>query len=517
MAPAKLKELKEQSKDLLDKGFIQPIISPWGALIMFVKKKDGSLRICIDYWKLNNVTVKNKYPFPRIDDLFDQLQGASYFSKIDLRLGYHQLRVKEDDIPKMAFRSRYGHYELLVMSFGLTDAPVAFMDLMNTGIEVDLKKTDTVKSWPRPPIPSYIRSFLGLADYHRRFIEGFSSIVSPLTTLTQNKDNFIWYEACEKSFQEFKDILTSSPVFTLLEGTDGFVVYCDASRIGLRCVLMQNWKVITYASRQLMIHEKNYPTHDLQLAAVLFALSIWRHYLYGVHVDVFTDPKSLQYVFNEKDLNLCQMRWLQLLKDYDMSILYHPENKKELVRNIHRLDQFDIQLVDSNKGGVMVHNGSGSSFVADVKAKQGIDPTLVALKEAVLKKSVEAFSEEGNGVPRYQENYAKLYLKEMVSFHGVPFSIISDRGPYQILRRIGKVVYELDLPYELASVHPIFHVSMLKKFFGDPTSIVPVEGLGVDENLSYEEVPVEILDRQVKKLRNKEVASMKVLWRNQLV
>jgi hypothetical protein len=131
MASSELKELKEQLQELLDKGFICPSILPWGASVLFVKKKDRSMRMCIDYRELNKVTIKNRYPLPRIDDLLDQLQGARVFSKVDLSSSYHQVRVKEEDIPKTTFRTRYGHYEFLVMSFGLTNAPAVFMDMMN--------------------------------------------------------------------------------------------------------------------------------------------------------------------------------------------------------------------------------------------------------------------------------------------------------------------------------------------------------------------------------------------------
>ncbi|GJX01017.1 putative reverse transcriptase domain-containing protein [Tanacetum coccineum] len=339
LAPSEMKELADQLQELSDKGFIRPSSSPWGAPVLFVKKKDGSLRMCIDYRELNKLTVKNRYPLPRIDDLFDQLQGSSVYSKIDLRSGYHQLRVREEDISKTAFRTRYGHYEFQVMPFGLTNAPAVFMDLMNRvckpyldkfvivfiddiliysknkqeheehlkiilellkkeelyakfskcefwipkvqflghvidnkGIHVDPAKIESVKDWASPKTPTEIRQFLGLAGYYRRFIEGFSKIAKPMTKLTQKKVKFEWGDKQEAAFQLLKQKLCSAPILALPEGSEDFIVYCDASIKGLGAVLMQREKVISYASRQLKIHEKNYTTHDLELGAVVFAL-----------------------------------------------------------------------------------------------------------------------------------------------------------------------------------------------------------------------------------------------------
>ncbi|GJW04806.1 putative reverse transcriptase domain-containing protein [Tanacetum coccineum] len=227
-------------------------------------KKDGSFRMCIDYRELNKLTVKNRYPLPRIDDLFDQLQGSRVYSKIDLRSGYHQLRVREEDISKTAFRTRYGHYEFQVMP---------------EGIHVDPVKIEAIKDWASPKTPTEIRQFLGLAGYYRHFIEGFSKIARPMTKLTQKSVKFEWREKAEAAFQLLKQKLCSAPILALPEGSENFVVYCDASHKGLGAVLMQREKVIAYASRQLKVHEKNYITHDLELGAVVFALKMWRHYL----------------------------------------------------------------------------------------------------------------------------------------------------------------------------------------------------------------------------------------------
>ncbi|GKD23896.1 putative nucleotidyltransferase, ribonuclease H [Tanacetum coccineum] len=391
LAPSEMQELSNQLQELTDRGFIRPSTSPWGAPVLFVKKKDGSFRMCIDYRELNKLTIKNRYPLPRIDDLFDQLQGSSVYSKIDLRSGYHQLRVREEDIPKTAFRTRYKHYEFQVMPFGLTNAPAVFMDLMNRvckpyldkfvivfiddiliysrneeehanhlriilellrkeklyakfskcdfwihivqflghlidsqGLHVDPAKIEAVKNWTSPTTPTEVRQFLGLAGYYRRFIEGFSKIAKPLTKLTQKNKSYIWGEEQESAFQLLKQKLCEAPILALPEGNDNFVVYCDASLQGLGAVLMQREKVIAYASRQLKPHEENYTTHDLELGAVIFALKIWRHYLYGTKCTVFTDHKSLQHILRQKELNMRQRRWLELLADYDCEICYHP-------------------------------------------------------------------------------------------------------------------------------------------------------------------------------------------------
>src|SRR6185437_15683985 len=312
-------------------------------------------------------------------------------SKIDLRLGYHQIKIRKENIPKTAFSTRYGLYEFTVMSFGLTNAPAYFMYLMNNifmeeldvfviifiddiliysktqedharhihvvlqklreyrlyakfskcefwleeisflghvlskeGIAVDPSKVQDVLDWKQSHNVHEIRSFLGLAGYYRRFIENFSKIAKPMTELLKNGVKFEWSPACEEAFQTLKDRLTTAPILAQPNIFKSFDVYCDASRQGLGCVLMQEGRVVDYASRQLRIHEQNYPTHDLELAAVVHALKIWRHYLIGNKCEIYTDHKSLKYIFTQSDLNLRQRRWLELVKDYNLEIHYHP-------------------------------------------------------------------------------------------------------------------------------------------------------------------------------------------------
>ncbi|GJU57734.1 putative ribonuclease H-like domain-containing protein [Tanacetum coccineum] len=215
----------------------------------------------------------------------------------------------------------------------------------NVGAEDDMNNLDTtiqiesIKDWASPKSPTEIRQFLGLAGYYRRFIEGFSKIAKPMTKLTQKKVKFEWGDKQETAFQLLKQKLCSAPILALPEGSEDFIAYCDASKKGLGAVLMQRAKVIAYASRQLKIHEKNYTTHDLKLGAVVFALKIWRHYLYGTKCTVFTDNKSIQHILNQKELNMRQRRWLELFSDYDCEIRYHTEKANVVADALSRKER----------------------------------------------------------------------------------------------------------------------------------------------------------------------------------
>ncbi|GJS16720.1 putative reverse transcriptase domain-containing protein [Tanacetum coccineum] len=307
----KSKEKRLEDVPLSEKGFIRPSSSPWGAPVLFVKKKDGSFRMCIDYRELNKLTIKNRYPLPRIDDLFDQLQGSSVYSKIDLRSGYHQLRIREEDIPITAFRTRYGHYEFQVMPFGLTNAPAVFMDLMNRVCKPYLDKFVIVfiddiliYSKNKEEHGEHLKTILNLLRSEKLYakfskcdfwldsvqflghvidssgvhvdpakIKAIKNWAAPTTPTEKNKP-YVWGDDEEEAFQTLKLKLCSAPILSLPKASKDFVVYCDASLKGFRAVLMQRQKVIAHASRKLRKNEESYMTHDLELGAVVFALRL---------------------------------------------------------------------------------------------------------------------------------------------------------------------------------------------------------------------------------------------------
>jgi hypothetical protein len=362
---------------------------------------------------LNAVTIKNKYPLPRIDILFDQLAGVRVFSKVDLRSGYHQIKIHPEDVPKTAFSTRYVLYEYLVMLFGLTNAPAHFMYLMNSvfmlegdkfvvvfiddiliyskseeehaqhlwvilqrhrdhqlyakfskyafwlkevlflvhvisteGIVVYPSKVQEVLDWKSPKLVTQIRSFLRLAGYYHRFILNFSKIAKPMTQLLEKEAKFKWSPQCEEAFLTLKKLLTTAPLLAQPDIEKPFDVYCDASGMGIGWVLMQDGRAIAYALRQLRRHEEYYPTHDLELLTVVHTLKVSRHYLLGNLVHTYTDHKSLKYLFTQPDLNMRQRRWLELIKDYELDVHYHP-GKANVVADAlsrkHRCNHLTVQ------------------------------------------------------------------------------------------------------------------------------------------------------------------------------
>ncbi|GKE96331.1 putative reverse transcriptase domain-containing protein [Tanacetum coccineum] len=249
------------------------------------------------------------------------------------------------------------------------------------GIHVDPAKIESIKYWASPKSPTEIRQFLGLAGYYRRFIEGFSKIAKPITKLTQKKVKFVWGNKQEAAFQLLKKKLCSAPILALPKGSKDFIVYCDASIKVLGAVLMQREKVIAYASRQLKIHEKNYTTHNLELGAVVFSLKLWRHYLYGTKCMVFTDYKSLQNILNQKELNMRQRRWLELLSDYNCEIRYHPGKANVVADALSRKKREPPlrkpeNIKNEDVGGMLVENSKDPEKFRTEKLEPRTDGTL---------------------------------------------------------------------------------------------------------------------------------------------
>ncbi|GJT01310.1 putative reverse transcriptase domain-containing protein [Tanacetum coccineum] len=387
LAPFELEELSGQLKELQDKGFIRPSSSPWGAPIL-------------------------------IDDLFDQLQGSQFFSKIDLRSGYHQLRVHKDDIPKTAFRTRYGHFEFTVMPFDLTNAPAIFMDLMNRVCSPYLDKfvivfIDDILVYSKTQEEHVKHLSLVLELLKKRNLRlKLLRIEKPLE-LRLSK-NFVWGEEQELAFQTLKDKLCNAPILALPNRPEDFVVYCDASGIRLGCVLMQRGKVIAYASRQLKIHEENYTTHDLELGAVVFALKIWRHYLYGTKSEnVVADALSRKERVKPKRVRDINMILQSSIKDRILAA------QKEAVKAEHQRPSGLLQQPE-----ILIWKWEG--IVMDFMTKlpstsSGLDTIWVIVDRLTMSAYFLPIREDYK-----MGRLARLYLNEIVARHGVPISIISD-------------------------------------------------------------------------------------------
>jgi len=388
-------ELRTQLSALLGEGLIQPSKSPYAAPVLFVKKKDGAMRMCIDYRALNKITKKDRFPLPRIDDLLDSLHGSQVYSKIDLKSAYHQIRIRQEDIPKTAFRTPSGHFEFLVMPFGLCNAPATFQRQMNSlfghlpfvkvylddilihsnsveehqrhldhvlgilrknqfqtslkkcqfwqtevefvghivrpgGLAMVKNKIEAIKDWETPISATDVRSFLGLANYYRRFVKGFAAIARPLNELTRKNQRFGWTPRHQAAFEALKNVLTSSPLLLIPDTSKPFVIHTDASDSATGAVLSQDQgnglQPVAFLSATLKDAEKNYSTYDKEMLAIIHACQAWRHLLHGVPTTLYTDHQALTTYKQHKTLNPRQARWLVDLHEFgdDLVIKYLP-------------------------------------------------------------------------------------------------------------------------------------------------------------------------------------------------
>jgi Reverse transcriptase (RNA-dependent DNA polymerase)/RNase H-like domain found in reverse transcriptase/Integrase zinc binding domain/Chromo (CHRromatin Organisation MOdifier) domain/Retroviral aspartyl protease len=394
LSPAELVEVKRQIADLLAKGFIEPSTGPYGSPILFVQKADGSLRMVIDYRALNKITRKNRFPIPRVEDLFDSLQGARVFSTLDLQSGYHQIRIADEDVEKTAFVTPIGSFQFRVLAFGLSNSPAIFSKVMadifkdcigkfaciymddvllysknekehlehleivlkllqkhklyaklskcsfqkqslkflghivsDKGIQVDESKVAVINEWPRPQTVKEVRSFLGLANYFRRFVQGYSSLVAPMIQLTKlvTMQPTDWTERCEQSFKDVKMLLTNAPVLAVPNPALPYIVISDASINGTGALLMQEGKVCAYASKKFTPAERNFTTTEQELLGVIHALQAWRCYLEGcVDLTLVTDHNPLIYLQEQPHLSRRQARWQEFLSRFHYQWQYRP-------------------------------------------------------------------------------------------------------------------------------------------------------------------------------------------------
>ncbi|GJT88169.1 putative reverse transcriptase domain-containing protein [Tanacetum coccineum] len=500
LAPSEMKELSEQLQELSDKGFIRPSSSPWGAPVLFVKKKDGSFRMCIDYHELNKLTVKNRYPLPRIDDLFDQLQGSNIYSKIDLRSRYHQLRVREQDIPKTAFRTRYGHYEFQVMPFGLTNAPAG--------------------------------------------------------------------EKEENAFQLIKQKLCSAPILALPEGSKDFVVYCDASHKGLGVVLMQREKVIAYASRQLKVHEKNYTTHDLELGSWLPCYGDLRSVImheshkskYSIHPGsekMYQDVKKLYWWPNMKaDIATYVSKCLTCARvkaehQRPSGLLVQPAIPEWKWDNI-TMDFITINIARSCRKNDPLDK-LARLYLNRIVARHGIPVSIICDRDGRFTSNFWKSFQKALGTrldmstayhpqPDGQRERTIQTLEDMLRACAAPYEALYGRkcrspvcwaevgeaqltGPEMIQETTEKIVLikqriqaaqDQQKSYANLKRKPMeFKVGdmvMLKKCYADEPLAMPLEGVHIDDTLQFVEEPVEIMEREIKRLKRSRIPLVKVRW-----
>ena len=477
LSEPELQALREYLDENLAKGFIVPSKSPAASPILFQKKKDGSLRLCVDYRKLNEITKKNRYPLPLIPEIIERLRGAKVFTKLDLRGAYNLIRMREGDEWKTAFRTRYGLYEYLVMPFGLTNAPATFQAFMNDifrdildvsvivflddimifsenpedhvahvrevlrrlkehklysklskcefhrstveflgfiitpeGVKMDESKVKSILEWERPTSVKDIQSFLGFANFYRRFIPNFSAVVSPITKLLRKGAKFEWTEETDKAFEHLKSLFVSDQILIHPDQTKPFVVETDASNYALGCVLSQmhtdgRLHPCAFYSRSLNDHERNYDIHDKELLAIKVAFEQWRHLLEGAthEITVLTDHRNLEYFQTKaKILNQRHARWATFLSRFRFVLTYRPGTKNGKSDALSRRSDYRPE------GGEMLRNPDTE---ATILQKANFSPT-TTISAASL--GIDADNQSDTEAPSSdQSNTEAITLHEM--------------------------------------------------------------------------------------------------------
>nr|GEV25109.1 hypothetical protein [Tanacetum cinerariifolium] len=619
LALSKQKELSTQLQELSDKNFIKPSSSPWEAPVLLVKRKDGSFWMCIDYREQNKLTVKNQNPLSRIDDLFEQLQGSSVHSKIDLRYGYHQLQVREEDILKTTFRTCYGHYKFQVMPFGLTNAPTVFMDPINQVCKPYLDKLLIV----------FIDDILIYSKSEEEHAEHLKLILE----LLKKEELFAKFLKCD---------FWLAPIMALPEGSKNFVVYCDASRKGLGAVLMQKEKVIAYPSCQLKIHKKNYTTRDLKLGAVIVraverlqlrdslssrkgerdaqveaikdenfrtkdlrgmikkleqrtngALCLNGRSWIPCQDKMYQDLKKLYWWLNMKDEISTYVIWKwenitmdfvtkfsktstsqdtiwvivdRLTKSSHFLLMKETDSKEKLTR------QYLKEVVSSHEVLVLIISDRDNKFTShfwklfnkalgtqldmstayhpqtDGQSKRTIQTLEDMLRACVMdfeerdaqltgqeivhettekiiqiKRRIQATRDRQKSYADRRHKPLEFEVRDKVMLKVSPWKGVirfRKRGnlnpryiiPFKILAKVEMLAYRIELPEQLSQVHSTFYVSNLKKCFVEEPLAILLDRIQIDDKLNFIEEPVEIMDQEVKRLKQSRILIVKVRW-----